>query len=115
MTSSPATVAREDWLLGVVAVRNMQVLLYQLFAACNEPLPVMGVKQWSSRLTPAQRGLLANLHQPRAERAKVVAAMQQIRAVFRDDGRRAVESIGSTWPHDIDRAVADYWRREGLD
>ena len=47
-----AVVAREDWLLGQVAVHNYARLLYQLFAASNEPVGPMGVKQWSSRLRP---------------------------------------------------------------
>ena len=54
-----AVVAREDWLLGQVAVHNHQQLLYLLLVESNQPLPVMGQKQWSSRLTTDQRELLA--------------------------------------------------------
>lgn len=109
-----AVVARRDWLLGVVAVHNTQVMLYQLFAACNEPLPPMGVKQWSSRLTPSQREVLVGLAQPGACSHEVVAAMQEVRTAFRGDGRRTVESLGMGWPADVDRAVAAYWARQEL-
>ena len=54
-------VAREDWLLGVVGVQNIQMLLYQLFVESNQPLPPMGVKQWSAKLTTGQRAVCAGL------------------------------------------------------
>lgn len=109
-----AVVARADWLLGVVAVHQTQLLLYQLFVACNAPLPAMGVKQWSSRLTPHQRAVLAGLLPPTAECSRVVAAMLSARAAFREHGRGAVEALGVQWPLDVDAAVDDYWRRLGL-
>jgi len=110
-----AVVGRQDWLLGVVGVHNTQRLLYSLFAASNEPLPVMGVKQWSSRLSPEQREILAALSAPSASRDSVVTAMRQIRGVFRSAGRARAEQVGVTWPTDVDDAVAAYWRREGLE
>ena len=38
----------------------------------NQPLPVMGVKQWSSRLTADQQDLLRTLPAPVAQRESVV-------------------------------------------
>lgn len=110
-----AVVAREDWLLGQVAVHNYAVLLYRLLAAANEPLPPMGVKQWSRRLTTHQRALLAALPQPPATREDVVAAMQEVRDAVLVHGRSAYESAGGTWPDEIVAALAGYWRRHGLD
>ena len=109
-----AVVAREDWLLGQVAVHNYARLLYQLFAASNEPVGPMGVKQWSSRLTPDQRAVLAALPQPRADRDDVVGAMTAVRDAILTQGRAAFESAGGVWPTETVAALAAYWRRHGL-
>ena len=109
-----AVVAREDWLLGVAGIGSVQELLYRLFVAANAPLPVMGVKQWSSRLTAHQRDVLAGLPAPTAERASVIEAMQAVRSAFAVEGRGAVEPHGVTWPEELHDAVEAYWRREGL-
>ena len=50
----PVAVEREDWLLSVEAVHLIRSLLYQLFVEENAPLPMMGVKQWSAKLTGAR-------------------------------------------------------------
>ncbi|MCP9488087.1 MAG: hypothetical protein MSC30_19785, partial [Gaiellaceae bacterium MAG52_C11] len=109
-----AVVARQDWLLGVVGVLNAQLLLYSLLAESNEPLPPMGVKQWSSRLTADQCSLLAGLPQPAATRESVVAAMQAVRRAFRTAGRARAEQVGASWPVEVDDAVTVYWQREEL-
>ena len=110
----PAVVARVDWLLGVVAVHNMQRLLYQLFVAVNEPLPAMGVKQWGSRLTRDQKVVLTRLPQPNPDRDSVIDAMTAVCTAVCVEARQAVEDIGGTWPVAIDAAVATYWHRSGL-
>lgn len=109
-----AVVARQDWLLGVVGVHNTQVMLYQLFVATNEPLPAMGVKQWSSRLTASQRGLLAALPSPQPDRESVVGAMQAVRGTFRHQGRAAVRALSFPWPDELDGVVAQHWSASGL-
>jgi predicted nucleotidyltransferase len=107
-------VAREDWLLGQVAVHHYQRMLYDLLVESNQPLPLMGVKQWSSRLTTGQRELLRSLPAPAADRDSVVAAMTAVRRAIRTEGRAALESAGGTWPVDVDDAMAAYWERHGL-
>jgi hypothetical protein len=109
-----AVVAREDWLLGQVAVHNYQRMLYDLFVESNQPLPPMGVKQWSSRLSPEQRDLLASLPAPSADRDSVVAAMTAVREAIRTRGRAALEAAGGTWPVEVDDAITAYWERHGL-
>ena len=109
-----AVVAREDWLLGQVAVNNYRVMLYDLLIESNRPLPAMGVKQWSSRLTADQRELLAGLPAPAATRESVVAAMGATRAAVRTHGRAALERGGGVWPTEVDDAMAAYWKRHGL-
>jgi predicted nucleotidyltransferase len=109
-----AVVAREDWLLGQVAVQNYQRMLYDLLVESNQPLPPMGVKQWSSRLTPEQRDLMVSLPAPAADRESVVGAMTAVRAVLRRHGRAALEAAGGAWPDEVDAALAVYWERHGL-
>ena len=57
----PAVLVRDDWLLGAVAVQQVQTFLYQLFAESNKPAPPTGPKQWSSKLTSSQREVLSGL------------------------------------------------------
>ena len=109
-----AVVAREDWLLGIVGVLNAHLLLYALFVESNQPLAPMGVKQWSSKLTPEQRALFTRLPQPDADRASVLSAMTAVRHAFRTEGRDRAEHVGATWPVDVDDAIAAFWRNEGL-
>jgi hypothetical protein len=109
-----AVVAREDWLLGQVAVHHYRLMLYDLFVQSNQPLPPMGVKQWSSRLTEEQRSILAGLPLPAAERGAVVTAMSATRRAIRTHGRAALERAGGGWPAEADDAMAAYWARHGL-
>ena len=109
-----AVVAREDWLLGQVAVHQYRQMLYDLLAESNRPRPETGVKQWSSRLTDAQRSLLAGLPVPEAERDSVVRAMRATRGALRTHGRSALEDAGGVWPVEVDDAMTAYWTRHGL-
>jgi hypothetical protein len=109
-----AVVAREDWLLGQQAVHNYGLMLYQLFVESNSPLPPMGVKQWSSRLTEQQRRILTELVPPGARRDDVIAAMRAMRTAISTHGRAVVEAAGGVWPTDVDEAMQAYWQRHGL-
>jgi Nucleotidyltransferase domain len=110
----PAVVARGDWLLGQEGVHAARQMLYDLFVEANQPLPPMGVKQWSSRLTQEQRNVLEALELPAADRASVIAAMTAVRIAFRTVGRATAERAGATWPTAMDQAAEGYWRRNGL-
>ncbi len=107
-----AVVAREDWLLGVVGVMTAQQLLYRLFVEANQPLPMMGVKQWSSRLSGEQRAVLESLPVPRPNRDETVTAMLAVRTAMLTHGRAAAERSGLAWPSRIDDAVAAFYARE---
>ena len=109
-----AVLAREDWLLGQESVASYRTILYRIFLEANQPQPPMGVKQWSSRLTPEQRDVLMALTLPSAHRESVVADIQQARRALRTHGRAAVETAGGTWPVDLDEAMATLWRDAGL-
>jgi hypothetical protein len=109
-----AVIARGDWLLGQESVISYRSLLYRIFVEANQPLPPMGVKQWSSRLTPGQRDMLAGLPLPSPDRDSVVACIVEVRRALRTHGRAAVEAAGGTWPVDLDDAMARLWRGAGL-
>lgn len=109
-----AVVGREDWLLGQEAVHNYRLLLYSLFVEANQPLPAMGLKQWSAKLTSHQREILRGLLVPGAERESVIQAMHAVRGALRTHGRAALETAGGRWPQEVDEALDGYWRRAGL-
>ncbi|MBB2892337.1 nucleotidyltransferase domain-containing protein [Flexivirga oryzae] len=110
-----AVVARGDWLLGQEAVHNYRTFLYQLYVESNQPLPPMGVKQWSAKLTAAQRDRLAALPSPAAEKTSVIDAMRQVTRVLRTEGRALVEGAGGAWPQAAVDAGLARWRAWGLD
>lgn len=110
-----AVVARRDWLLGQEAVHNYRAFLYQLYVESNQPLPPMGVKQWSAKLTGPQRDRLASLPVPAADEESVIDAMQQVQRVIRTEGRQIVEAAGADWPEDAVRAGLARWQARGLD
>jgi len=63
-------------------------VVYQLFVEANQPLPPMGIKQRSAKLSPRQRQVCAS------EAAAVLAACK------------------APWPADFDAAVRRYWQQE---
>jgi hypothetical protein len=107
-----AVVARGDWLLGVVGVQAVHTMLYELFVESNQPLPPMGLKQWSAKLTTAQRQICAGLPAPAAEPDSVIAAMRAAAAAFRRAARQALAASGAPWPGDLDDAVLRYQHAE---
>src|SRR3954451_16766107 len=54
-------VVRRDWLLAAEHLHLLRSLVFKLCVERNQPLPMMGVKQWSSRLTPEQIALMEAL------------------------------------------------------
>jgi hypothetical protein len=107
-----AVVARQDWLLGVQGVQGVHVLLYELFVEANRPLPRMGVKQWSAKLTQPQRDCLAALPAPTAEPGSVRDAMHAASAAFRREARLILAGHAVPWPASLDDAVLGYQSRE---
>jgi hypothetical protein len=113
MTIFPAAVvARGDWLLGVVGVQGAQLLLYELFVEANQPLPSMGVKQWSAKLTPGQRDICAALPAPAATSDSVLAAMCATAAAYRAAASQILAANDVAWPAEFDRAVLRFWADE---
>jgi hypothetical protein len=110
-----AVLARRDWLSGLEGVHNARLMLYQLFTEANQPLPPMGVKQWSVKLTEAQRTVLTSLPAAEPTRDAVVAAMRATRDAFCTAGRAALVAGGGIWPQEVETAVNDYARRTLVD
>jgi hypothetical protein len=108
----PAVVARADWLLGVVGVQTVHLQLYDLFVASNQPLPPMGIKQWSAKLTPEQRQVCARLRVPAPDRDSVIAAMLAAATAFRRAAAAIHAASGIAWPEELDAAVRGYLRSE---
>ena len=94
--------------------RNREAL-YELFVHANQanhPLPPMGVKQWSSKLTPQQRAVLEGLPPLDATRDSLIAAMGATAEAWRTHGRAAVEGLGVPWPSELAETVQAYFDAE---
>jgi hypothetical protein len=103
---------RDDWLLGVVAVQEVHLLLYQLLVESNQPLPQMGPKQWSAKLTPEQRAVLVALPVPQARPESVLPAREAATRAFIEQARPIAARCGVPWPAELEAAVRDFVRRE---
>jgi hypothetical protein len=108
----PTVTVRDDWLLGVVAVQEVHMMLYQLLVESNQPLPPMGPKQWSTKLTPEQRALLLSLPVPQPARDSVLEARGIALRTFIEQARRIADRYEVPWPAELERAVREFLRRE---
>jgi hypothetical protein len=109
----PTVIVRDDWLLGVIAVQQVQVFLYELFAESNKPAPPTGPKQWSFKLTPRQRAVLAELPVASPNAESVLAAREAALAVFVGEARPIAEKVGVPWPGELESSVRMFLAREG--
>jgi len=110
----PTGIAREDWLLCIEGIHIVRTLLYQLFVEANAPQPPMGVKQWSVRLTPAQRGLLEDLPTGAADRESIIGANEAVATAFVRAAREICSELGCAWPTELEEATRAYLRSWGL-
>ncbi|MGC1184740.1 MAG: nucleotidyltransferase domain-containing protein [Candidatus Dormiibacterota bacterium] len=109
----PTVLVRDDWLMGVVAVQQVQMFLYQLFAESNKPAPATGPKQWSFKLTPAQRQVLSDLPTAAPSPDSVLAAREATFTVFFREAPPIALRNGVPWPSALEQAVRDYLREQG--
>jgi hypothetical protein len=110
----PTVIVRNDWLLGVIAVDQVQLFLYQLFAESNKPMPLSGPKQWSYKLTPRQRQLLEQLPATAPTRQSVMAAREAAFRAFFTEAPPIAAKAGVPWPRELEAAVRRYLSNEGL-
>jgi len=108
----PTVTERQDWLLGVVAVQQLHLILFQLFVEANAPVRRVGVKHWSSRLRSYQRRVLESLPVPQPERNSVLAARAAAASAFILAARPIAERLGVPWPAALEAAVDGYLKRE---
>jgi hypothetical protein len=110
----PIVIVRHDWLMGVIAVQQVQLFLYQLFAEANKPMPPTGPKQWSSKLTPRQRQLLEALPAAAPTEQSVRDARDAAFTLFFAEAPANAKSDGIAWPDELEAAVRAYLIKAGL-
>lgn len=109
---SDILVVRDDRLLGLEAIHHLRSLLYQLFTEANAPLPMMGIKRWSDRLTDEQRRVLEAL--PVGTPETVVADHEAIAVAFVEEARPICDRLGVPWPTGLHDAVVRSLEAKGL-
>lgn len=105
---------RRDLLLGNEAVHLVRSLLYQLFCEANAPLPPSGLKQWSAKLTAAQRELLEHLPTGGSDFDAMVAAHEAVSRAFEASAREIARAQGVVWPEELEAATLRHLRAHGL-
>jgi hypothetical protein len=116
MSAVETIVVRDDWLLAREHVHAVASLVYRLFVEANAPLPPMGVKQWSAKLTPDQRAALASLPVDAPDADGLRAAHLALAAVFVPNAEALARRLGVPWPHELEAAAAGHLHRVlGLD
>ena len=92
----------------MIAVQQVQLFLYELFAESNKPMPPTGPKQWSFKLTPRQRQPLEGLPVAAPAEQSVRAAREAAFALFFTEIPAMAKSNGVAWPDELERAVRAY-------
>lgn len=103
-------VDREDWLLGLEGIHNLRILLYQLFVESNAPAPRYGLKQWSAKLTKAQRTVLESMPTGKPNKNAVVEGHLQLISTFNEHARDIAAALGIEWPDRLESATFKYLR-----
>jgi hypothetical protein len=83
-------------------------------AAPAKPMPGMGPKQWSVKLTAAQRETLTALPVPTADRAALDHARDAAISVFLREARLIAATYAVPWPAELEVAVRGYLAAEGF-
>jgi hypothetical protein len=110
----PTVIIRDDWLLGVVAVQQVQLFLYQLVVESNKPAPPTGPKQWSFKLTPYQRRVLESLPAAAPNEQSVRAAREATFAAFFRDAPPIAQHNGIPWPSYLEESVRTYLMKNNV-
>jgi hypothetical protein len=105
---------RGDRLLGNEATHFLRGLLYQLFCEANAPLPATGVKQWSAKLSAAQREVLEALPTGGKSWGEIVAAHEAVACAFVTHAREILAAHGVSWPSELEHATRSHLRAHGL-
>jgi len=107
-------VTRDDRLLAIEAIAQARTLLYLLLVEANAPLPAMGVKRWSDKLTEEQRTVLEALPTGGRDMAELTEAHDDVVRVFIEQARPICARLGVDWPEALEAADVAHLRRQGL-
>lgn len=106
---------RKDLLVARSGVDVSAQLLYDVFVESNQPLPPMGVKQFSRRLTDEQRQVLESIPAYGAERDSLMSADLWVCEAMATHGRGAAERVGAVYPMELANAVREFLGRTVAD
>lgn len=101
---------RDDWLLAREHLHVVGSLIYRLFVEANAPLPPMGVKQWSARLTAAQQDALRSLPTAAVNIDELREAQLAMASVFLPNAEAMARRLGVEWPTELEAAAAAHLR-----
>lgn len=102
---------RKDLLVARSGVNASAQLLYDVFVEANQPLPPMGVKQFSSRLTADQRKVLESLPAFGCDADSMITADLWVTDAMATHGRAAAEQVGADYPEELGAAVRQFLDR----
>lgn len=102
---------RKDLLVARSGVNASAQLLYDVFVEANQPLPPMGVKQFSSRLTADQRSVLESLPAFGCDPESMITADLWVTDAMATHGRAAAEQSGAEYPQALGTAVRQFLDR----
>jgi predicted nucleotidyltransferase len=101
---------RQDWLLATEHVHFLRDVLYKLFVESNQPLPAMGLKQWSAKLRPEQRSVLEALPAAVDSAESLVDVHLQFARAFLGAARPLAAHLGVAWPDALEQAATAHLR-----
>jgi len=99
-------VVRRDWLLAAEHLHLLRGLIYKLYVECNQPLPMMGLKQWSSKLTTEQIATMEALPTGVSDVPSFIDAHLACARAFLAVARPLAAEVGVEWPTELEAAAA---------
>ena len=105
-------ISRQDWLFGTESVHRSRMMIHQILAEGNRPLPPHGAKRLSAQLTSEQRAAFAALPGVAATGTSVVRSKWATVDVFYSLVPATAIELGVSWPVDFEDAVARHLRAE---
>ena len=111
MSAIETILVRQDWLLAREHLHVVSSLTYRLFVEANAPQPPMGVKQWSTRLTPAQRDALLELPATANDLEELRRAHVAMARLFVPNAEVLAARLDVEWPATLERAAAAHLSR----
>ena len=100
---------RRDWLLAAEHLHLLRSLVYRLYVECNQPLPMMGIKQWSSKLTAEQVATLEALPTDVRDVPSFIDAHLACSRAFLAVARPLAARLDVVWPHELEAAATRHF------